>query len=185
MSKVQHSGTRISAGGEDNQSWRTQPEFIEAVERCFHAKMDFDLAATAENTVVRKRFFTREQDSLSQSWKGIGKNLWLNPPFDNIGRYPQKPSGKYFAQKCWEEAKHLDPDQRIFLLARGAVGTDWYGEWVHGSAMVYALNPRLRFVDAKDDYNSELVLAIFHPRRRPSGFFFWTWDDPDSGPRKA
>jgi phage N-6-adenine-methyltransferase len=167
-------GTRVS--GDGKQDWGTPREFVDAVERQFQARMDFDLAATAANTIVKREFFTPEDDALTKSWKGIGKNLWLNPPFS---------AGEAFAKKCWEEAKHLNPDQRIFLLSRGSISTKWYAKWVHGSAMVYAIIPRLKFVGAEAGYNAELVLAVFHPGRKPSGFWHWTWNDADSGPKKA
>lgn len=174
--------TQVSNAG--NQNWGTPPEFLKAVERLFGMKLDFDLAATRQNTIMKNRFFTEKDDALNRSWKGIGRNLWLNPPFAFTGE-PQKPGGKCFAEKCWEEAEHLNPDQRIFLLSRGSISTEWFGKWVNGSAKVYAIFPRLKFVGAEAGYNAELVLAVFHPGRKPSGFWHWTWNDADSGPKKA
>ena len=174
--------TEITAGG--SQEWGTPPEFLDAVERLFGRKMDFDLAATRRNTIIKKRFFAQKDDALSRSWKGIGKNLWLNPPFEYAGE-PQKPSGRCFAQKCWEEAAHLNRDQKIFLLVRASVSCEWYDHYVHGSADVYAIRPRLKFVGAKDPYNSDLTLAVFYPGRRQSRFFTWKWNDPAAEPRKA
>lgn len=46
-----------------------------------------DPCATAESAKC-KRFFTKEDNGLKQSWKG--ERVYLNPPYSNIGRWLQK-----------------------------------------------------------------------------------------------
>ena len=176
---TRRTGTRIS--GDGNQDWRTPPELVEAVVRLF-GPIDFDLAAATSDDAIAQHFFAPEDDALKQSWTGIGRNLWLNPPFDFVGD-PQEPGGKCFAQKCWEEAEHLEPDQRIILLVRASVGSNWFCQWVHNSAEIITLNGRVKFVGAKHPMNADLVLAVFHPKRRSVGFRTWSWKDPAAVPR--
>ena len=59
----------------------TPPNIVEAVRRVFGGTIDLDPASCerANRVVKATRFFTREQDGLSQPW--LADNVWLNSPF--------------------------------------------------------------------------------------------------------
>ena len=65
--------------------WATPIEFFEEWDAKYHFTLD--VCATAENTKC-KRYFTREDDGLSQEWEGV---CWMNPPYGReIGKWVKK-----------------------------------------------------------------------------------------------
>lgn len=156
--------------GNSEQSVGTPWEFIDAVEKRF-GKLDWDLAASADNCVVRNvsggrsaQFFSKEEDSLAQDWKQVGGLLWLNPPFDAI---------KKFAKKCAEES---DPLARVLMLTPARVETNWWWQWMRPHAISYALSPRLTFVGHAKPYPMGLALHLFG--MGATGFGRWRWKEP-------
>lgn len=144
---------------ESNQDWATPPEFIKEVEMRF-GNLNWDLAATQENAKAPK-WITPEQDSLAMDWTPCFGNLWLNPPFRNIG---------VWASKC---KAYACAGRRIFLLTPASVSTDWFAEYVQPNAMVLAIRPRLKFVGATDAYPKDLMLSCFGLGIH--GFDVWKW----------
>ena len=73
-------------GALDSVDDRVTPE---AMFREIDAEFRFtlDVAASPDNARCR-RFFTRDQDGLSQSW--AGETVWCNPPYSNIGAWVKK-----------------------------------------------------------------------------------------------
>lgn len=60
-----------------SSEWETPQEFFEQYNRVFH--FELDVCARSENAKCR-RYFTPEQDGLSQEWRGT---CWMNPPYGN------------------------------------------------------------------------------------------------------
>lgn len=61
------------------------PEFFEPL----HAQHRFTIdAAASDDNHVLPRYWTREQDALSQSW--LGERVWCNPPYSDIGPWVEK-----------------------------------------------------------------------------------------------
>ncbi len=140
--------------------------FIDAVEHHF-GKLEWDLAASEDNCVVRnaagarsRQFFSEEEDSLAQNWSAIGGLQFLNPPFDNITA---------FAKKCAEEASPRSP---ILLLTPASVGANWFWEHVRPNAVVYATD-RIQFVGAPHVYPKDLMISHFIGGAQ--GFGRWRW----------
>jgi len=151
---------------ESRQDYGTPWEVIDAVEHRF-GKLEFDLAASDDNCVVRnvnggrsKQFFSAHEDALHQEWRHLGGLLWLNPPFDRI---PE------FAAKCAQEAS---PRCRIIMLTPASIGTNWFWEHVRPHAIVYATD-RIRFVGAKDLYPKDLMFSVYDGAA--TGFGRWRW----------
>ena len=63
-----------------DQEWYTPPVIIEAARESM-GSIDLDVASSsvANRTVGACRFFTRQDDGLSQEWAG---NVWCNPPYN-------------------------------------------------------------------------------------------------------
>lgn len=65
--------------------WETPIELFERLDVRYH--FSIDVCATSENAKC-ERFFTREDDGLSQEWSGV---CWMNPPYGrNIGQWVRK-----------------------------------------------------------------------------------------------
>lgn len=149
------------------QSVGTPWEFVDAVEARF-GKLEWDLAASAENCVVRNmdgdrssKFFSVKENSLAQDWTNLGSPLWLNPPFDHIAD---------FAKKCVADA---DPRALVLLLTPGSIDANWWWEFCRPHAITYALSPRLTFVGHNQPYPKGLALHVFGTGA--TGFGRWRW----------
>ena len=121
----------------------------------------FDLAADESNAVC-PNYYDEESDALAHDWTCLTGVLWLNPPFGDIPRW---------AAKCKASA---GPGRRILLLTPASIGTNWFAEHVHGSALVLGLNPRLKFGGEKNAYPKDLMLSVWAD---PSWnkFDVWRW----------
>ena len=65
--------------------WETPQLFFDALNAEYH--FDVDVCAT-ENNAKRERYYSKEQDGLSQQWKGV---CWMNPPYGReIGKWMRK-----------------------------------------------------------------------------------------------
>ena len=65
--------------------WETPQLFFDALNAVHH--FDVDVCATANNAKC-ERYYTKEQDGLSQQWKGV---CWMNPPYGReIGKWMRK-----------------------------------------------------------------------------------------------
>lgn len=148
--------------GHSKQNYGTPWEFIEAVEKRF-GKIVFDLAAEEGNAKCDK-YFTEKDDSLSQNWaeQFPEQNLWLNPPFKNIGLW---------AKKCAEESQNRKGF--ILFLTPASIGTNWFAEHVHNKSMVLAISPRLTFEGEKTSFPKDLMLSVYGCGLK--GFDVWRW----------
>jgi len=151
----------IQKPGRSKQDYGTPWPFIDAVVERF-GPLAWDLAADSDNTKAAQHFDI-EQDSLKQNWTALQGNLWLNPPFGDIGPW---------ARKCAETRTGPGEGRRIFLLTPASIGSCWFAEHVHGKALVLGLSPRLSF-DGKNSYPKDLMLSVYG---RPPGFDVWRWD---------
>jgi phage N-6-adenine-methyltransferase len=145
--------------GDSKQDYTTPRDLITAIEDRF-GKIDFDLAATALDTVAPSHFGPAD-DSLLQDWTRLRGVLWLNPPFRRIAPW---------AQKCRESA---GSDRIIVMLTPASIGSTWFAEYVYDHALVVALTPRLTFGDCATPYPKDCMLSIFDGAA--TGFAVWRW----------
>jgi phage N-6-adenine-methyltransferase len=117
-------GTQTS----NSDLWETPDWLFGALDREFHFTLD--AAAMPENAKCEK-FFTEEDDGLSQSW--AGHTVWLNPPYSE---------NKLWIRKAFESAACGDATVVILIPAR--TDTKFWWEFVrHGE--VRFLPGRLKF----------------------------------------
>jgi DNA N-6-adenine-methyltransferase (Dam) len=155
--------------GRSEQTVATPRDFLDAVETRF-GKMTWDLAATADNCVIKgglRRFGPdhpdpMKRDAFTNDWSKLKGNLWCNPPFGDIAPW---------AKKCRESVVHSGA-QRIFLLVPASVGSNWFREHVFCWAQVLFLSPRLTFVGHTQAYPKDLMLAIYGPE---PAITCWRW----------
>ena len=163
MTDIVRTGPSINKG-KSKQDYGTPPAFISAVEARFGA-LTFDLACTHENAKAPNGYYHPEHDALTQDWRELRGNLWLNPPFANI---------EPWAKKCALEG--ADRKGLLFLLTPASIGTDWFARHVQGNAVVLGLSPRLQFEGTTDPYPKDLMLSVFGYGL--TGFGVWRWDVP-------
>lgn len=124
-------GSHVSSSGENE--WYTPPEYIEAARQVM-GSIDLDPASceAAQANVKAKRFFSIDQDGLSQAWFG---NVWLNPPYskDCIG---------LFAEKLVFEANRFD---QAIVLVNNATDTEWFHKIAAIASAICFLQGRVRF----------------------------------------
>jgi ParB family transcriptional regulator, chromosome partitioning protein len=72
--------------------WYTPKKYALAVCRAFGCDIDLDPASCAEaNEIIQaRRYYTRDQDGLKQSW--CAQNVYLNPPYGTTGLTDHKRS---------------------------------------------------------------------------------------------
>jgi phage N-6-adenine-methyltransferase len=136
--------------GRSKQDYGTPWEFVAACERRF-GELAVDLAADERNAKAM-RYIDEARNSLAVPWAAEFPtgNLWLNPPFADLGSW---------ASKCALESKHRHG--LILMLTPASVGAAWFAQHVHGRAMVFALSPRLTFEGTEDPYPKDLMLSAF------------------------
>lgn len=171
------------ARGQSKQDYATPREFIDAVVSQFGA-LDFDLAATYENTVaphffgppetkrgVRGGTHCRGIDAFTQDWTELSGNLWLNPPFDRIAPWAAKCAVS--AEWMYEGCRPGECPRKIFFLVPAAVGSNWWASWVHERARVLFLNGRICF-DGIAPYPKDCALIVYG---MPPGYEIWRWKE--------
>ena len=148
--------------GRSKQTYGTPQAFIDAVEKRF-GKLICDLAASKENAKC-EAFFDEAANALVQPWAELypDVNLWLNPPYKNIGDW---------AKKCAEES--VKRRGLIILLVPASISTCWFADHVHRKAMVLGISPRLVFNGEKSSFPKDLMIAIYGNGFQ--GFDTWRW----------
>lgn len=165
----------MSSGVDSKQDYGTPKSFINAVEKRF-GPIAFDLAASKENAKA-KDFYTIEDNSLEQDWTKLRGNLWLNPPYKNIGEWTKKcmetiqnPTGDF--SKAWR-----GEIPTILLLVPASVGSNWFRDYVQGNE-IHFINPRITFDGAEDPYPRDCMLVQYSPwdgMQMDVGYCVWEW----------
>lgn len=124
MNDKQFAGMMSSATAE----WSTPPKLFDRLDALYH--FDLDAAATPENAKC-KRFFTVEDDGLSQKWEGV---VWCNPPY---GREIPK-----WVRKGYNEAQR--PGTVVVMLLPARTDTAWFHDYCRKGDVTF-LRGRLKF----------------------------------------
>ena len=148
------------------QDYATPPAFLDAAKALLAIEAwDADLAADDDNAVAWP-YFTKSNSAFdAPSWKlGVGWN-WLNPPYKDITPWVRRAYGDLVVEGT-----------RTAVLIPASVGANWYRDYVHGRALVLALNGRLAFMPDKPTwlYPKDCILCLYAPTVVP-GFEVWDW----------
>lgn len=152
------------------QNYATPEVFIAAVKRRLGiAEFGFDFAAEPHTTQSPDGFYSLERSALAEgeTWSvqlDEGEWGWLNPPYTDIAQW---------AARCAELRR---AGGQIAFLVPASVGANWFRDYVHGHALVLALNGRLAFMPDKPTwlYPKDCVLCLYSPTIVP-GFEVWNW----------
>ncbi len=163
--------------GRSKQDYATPAVFIQAVKwRLGIDQFAHDFAADATNAKAPTWFDEATDSLIVPHWETvIGDGWgWLNPPFAKIGPW---------AFRCHETAR---AGGHIAFLVPAGVGANWYRDYVHGKALVLALNGRIPFMPDKPTwlYPKDCILCLYGPSVTP-GFDVWTWGKQKPNPRSA
>lgn len=160
---------QLSTGANSKQNYQTPPDFMDAVKQRF-GPIAFDLAADETNKQA-ERFYSIDDDSLSQDWVSLSWELpqysviWLNPPFKNI---------PLWAKKCAESGPRLAPDRVLLLLTPASVGSNWFRDHVVSVGHSLLLNGRITFVGETHPFPKDCQLAVYS-RECNTGISIWKW----------
>lgn len=123
--------------------WSTPQDLFNKLDAQFH--FDTDVCATPQNAKCA-HFFTKEQDSLAQEWKGT---CWMNPPY---GR----------EIKTWMEKAYKSSLEGAIVVCLVPARTDT--AWWHDYAMqgvITFVRGRLHFGDAKNSAPFPSAIVVF------------------------
>lgn len=112
--------------------WETPPELFAELDKKYHFTLD--VAATAENALC-ERYYTKETDGLSQSWRTDGA-VWCNPPY---GKDIIK-----WVRKAYHESMGCR-QQTIVMLIPARVDTRWFHDYVYHKAEIVFPRGRLHY----------------------------------------
>lgn len=161
--------------GNSKQNFATPAIFLAAVKaRLQITEFAFDFAAEPSNA-VSTCFWDEAENSLAQPTARwllqlcVGDNTpgwgWLNPPFDDI--------------RPWAEMleRLKKAGGRCAFLVPAAVGSNWWYEFVHGTAQVWLLNGRVPFDPDKPHwgYPKDLALCLYAEDHEPH-YDVWRWE---------
>jgi phage N-6-adenine-methyltransferase len=120
-----------------NYEWHTPSEYVEHARRVLGV-IDLDPAscALAQETVRAARYFSADDDGLSQQWRG---RVWLNPPYN-------QPAIEQFIDKLIEETAAARTSEAI-LLTHNSTDTAWFHKAATASSAICFTRGRIAFVD--------------------------------------
>lgn len=136
-----------------------------------HERFRFTIDAAASPTNARlERYWTREDDALSQSW--AGERVWCNPPYSDIRRWVDKAWGEF------DDNNYSTAELIVMLLPANRTEQRWWQERVEPyrddpdqGLTVEFLPGRMRFIRPN---------AVIGPKgdRPPFGCCLLIWGTP-------
>jgi phage N-6-adenine-methyltransferase len=124
----------------------TPMEFWRSLDAEFHFTLD--VCATKDNAKC-DRFFTREDDGLSQEWSGV---VWMNPPYGkHIGKWMEK--ARATSLKGWT----------VVCLVPARTDTNWWHDYATKASEIRFVRGRLTFGSAKAPAPFPSAVVIYRP----------------------
>lgn len=129
--------------------WSTPPQLFDELDKEFHFTLD--VCATKENAKC-KRYFTKEDDGLKQSWSATYQDwkrpmCWMNPPYGReIGKWVEK-------------ASH----NQVVCLLPARTDTRWFHDYIYNKPKVEIrfIKGRLKFGGSKNSAPFPSMIVIF------------------------
>ena len=104
-------------GATERDNLGTDPALFAKLEERFGFTLD---ACATDANAKCSRYFTIEQDGLTQSWSG--ERVWCNPPYSEIGTW---------VQKAWaEHDQDVSPELVVMLLPANRPEQAWWQDHV-------------------------------------------------------
>lgn len=126
--------------------WGTPQGFFDKLAREFD--FSIDVCALPDNAKC-DRYFTPEQDGLSQQWSGV---CWMNPPYGRtIGAWMAK------AYKASREGA------TVVCLVPARTDTEWWHLYAMKASEIRYVRGRLKFGGSEKDAPFPSAVVIFRP----------------------
>ena len=124
-------------------NWSTPQDFFDKLNEEFH--FDLDVCADDQNHKCEK-YFTKEQDGLSQRWEGI---VWCNPPY-----------GREIGD--WVAAVSAHRDGGVMRLP-ARTDTRWFHDYIYNNenAEIRFIKGRLKFGGSKNSAPFPSMVVVF------------------------
>lgn len=126
------------------EMWATPQDFFDKLNDEFHFTLDS--AAIQENAKC-DRFFTPEDDGLSQMWDGV---VWCNPPYC-------RQTGKW-VKKAYEESKK---GTTVVMLLPCRPDVSWFHDYILGKAEIRFIRGRLKFGGSSNSAPFPSMVVVF------------------------
>ena len=130
------------------ENWSTPQHIFNNLNYVFN----FTLDACASSTNHKcEKYFTKEDDGLSQDWGG--NKVFCNPP------YGRDATGKWI-KKCFEESKK--PGTIVVALIPSRTDTKWFHDYIYKTnAEVFFIKSRLKFGDGENSAPFPSMIVVF------------------------
>lgn len=126
--------------------WATPQDFFDRLNKAFQFTLD---VCASESNAKCSRFFSREDDGLSQEWDGV---CWMNPPY---GRGIER-----WMSKAYESARN---GATVVCLIPARTDTRWRQNFA-AKGEVFFVPGRLKFGDAKSSAPFPCAVVTFRPQ---------------------
>jgi site-specific DNA-methyltransferase (adenine-specific) len=130
--------TKVMFSSQTNE-WGTPHDTFDELNKEFN--FTIDVAASKDNHKC-ERYYTKEQDGLTQSWGG--ETVFLNPPYGH--------QIKYWIKKAYEESQK--PNTSVVLLIPARTDTSYWHDYIFNKAEIRFIRGRLKFTNQENILNS-------------------------------
>lgn len=128
-------------------NWATPQDFFDRLNKEFRFELD---VCASESNAKCQRFFTKEQNGLTQDWRGV---CWMNPPYGRgIGEW---------MRKAYESAR--TNGATVVCLVPARTDTKWWHDYA-AKGEVFFVPGRLKFGDAKHSAPFPCAVVTFRPQ---------------------
>lgn len=124
--------------------WETPQALFDALDEEFGFTLD---AAAAPSNAKCERYYTEQDDALSQPWEGT---VWCNPPYGRI-------IGKFVA-KGFEEAQK---GATVVMLIPARTDTRYWHEYVMRAREIRFIKGRLHFSGSRNNAPFPSAVVVF------------------------
>ena len=130
--------------------WATPQSFFNELNNEFHFTLD---PCADEYNHKCERYFTKEQNGLSQSWKD--EIVFCNPPYGRgIGKW---------VEKCFLEVEENDCKCAVMLIP-ARTDTQWFHKYIYKNAEIRFIKGRLKFGSSKNAAPFPSMVVVFNKK---------------------
>lgn len=131
-------------------NWATPQDFFDELDEEFHFTLD---VCADENNHKCDKYYTKEQDGLSQPWNGT---VWCNPPYGReIGQWVQR---ALFASVA---------GATVVMLIPARTDTRWFHDYIYkrDNVEIRFIKGRLKFGNSKNSAPFPSMVVVFRPSK--------------------
>jgi len=114
----------------NDMDWETPQDFFDKLDEEFHFTLD---PCATPKTAKCKKFYTKEDDGLVQSWRG--EIVFCNPPYGS--------AIKHWVKKCYDESQ--ESNTIVVMLIPARTDTIYFHEYIYHKAEIRFIKGRLKF----------------------------------------